>query len=42
MMLFLIISQVRAHKSVKNSENFSNNDYFCAKIKNKKEPMADG
>ena len=33
MIIFLNISQVRAHKSVKNSEKFSNNDYFCGKIK---------
>ena len=30
------------YKSVKNSENFWNIDYFCAKNKNKKEPMANG
>ena len=42
MILFLTISLIRAHKSVKNSEKFSNNDYFCGKIKCKNQPMANG
>ena len=32
MITLLNISHIRAHKSVKNSENFSNNAYICNKI----------
>ena len=42
MMYFLTILRVRAHKSVKNSENFSNNDYFCDKFNCKHQLMANG